>query len=320
MSALRVLSPGGLALVQDLGRPGYEALGVPRAGAMDAFALQAANLLVGNPAGAAALELLGGGAEFMAEAITLFAVCGADLEARLNDERIDLWRATRARPGARLSFGGRAGGWGARAYLALAGGVDAPAVLGSRSAYLAGGFGRPLGMDDLIAVGRPQVDPDRIAGQGWPAAHRPEYARGGPLRLLPGPHARLLPGAFGWLLGARFTVSPTSNRQGLRLAGGGAFPHALSLPSLGVLPGAIQLPPDGQPILLGADAQTTGGYPLIGMLIQADAPRAGQLLAGDGVRFAEVAESEALAAWREMRRWIEAGPERDPWADTAGAG
>ncbi|MBK8836575.1 MAG: urea amidolyase [Anaerolineae bacterium] len=92
------------------------------------------------------------------------------------------------------------------------------------------------------------------------------------------------------------------------------------MPSLGVLPGAIQLPPDGQPILLGADAQTTGGYPLIGMLIQADAPRAGQLLAGDGLRFGEVTEGEALAAWREMRAWIEAGPERDPWADTAGAG
>ena len=320
MSALRVVSPGGLALIQDLGRPGYEALGVPRAGAMDAFALQAANLLVGNPPGAAALELLGGGAEFVAEAVTLFAVCGADLEARLNGERIDLWRATRARPGARLSFGGRAGGWGARAYLALAGGVDAPLVLGSRSAYLAGGFGRPLGMDELVVAGKSQVDPDRVAGQGWPADHRPAYVGGGPLRILPGPHAGLLPGAFGWLLGTRFTVSPTSNRQGLRLAGGGAFPHALSLPSLGVLPGAIQLPPDGQPILLGADAQTTGGYPLIGMLIQADAPRAGQLLAGDGVHFAEVTEGEALAAWRVMRGWLEAGPEQDAWADVAGAG
>ncbi|MEO7704133.1 MAG: allophanate hydrolase, partial [Thermoflexales bacterium] len=130
MTVLRVIAPGGLALIQDLGRPGYDALGVPRAGAMDSFALRAANLLVGNPPGAAALELLGGGAEFVAEAISLFSVCGADLEARLNGERIDLWRANRARPGARLSFGGRSGGWGARAYLALAGGVDAPLVLG----------------------------------------------------------------------------------------------------------------------------------------------------------------------------------------------
>jgi len=319
MSALRVIAPGGLALVQDLGRPGYEALGVPRAGAMDAFALQAANRLVGNPLGAAALELLGGGAEFVAEAITLFAACGADLEARLNGEQIAPWRATRARPGARLSFGGRTGGWGARAYLALAGGVDAPVVLGSRSAYLSGGLGRPLGMDDLVVAGPAWVDPDRIAGQAWPAAHRPAYASDAPLRVLPGPHAYLLPGAFAGLLGARFTVSPTSNRQGLRLEGV-AFPHRLSLPSLGVLPGAIQLPPDGQPILLGADAQTTGGYPLIGMLIQADAPRAGQLLAGDGLRFAGVGEAEALAAWRELRGWVVAGVEHDEWSDAAGAG
>jgi allophanate hydrolase subunit 2 len=256
MSALRVVSPGGLALIQDLGRPGYEALGVPRAGAMDAFALQAANLLVGNPPGAAALELLGGGAEFVAEAVTLFAVCGADLEARLNGERIDLWRATRARPGARLSFGGRTGGWGARAYLALAGGVDAPVLLGSRSAYLAGGFGRPLGMDDLIAVGRPQVDPDRIAGQ---AGRRPIGRYAAAVRCgCCGPHAGLLPARSGGCWGA-LHGQPTSNRQGLRLADGGAFPHTLSLPSLGCCRGPSSSRPTGSPSCSGPTPRRRAG-------------------------------------------------------------
>lgn len=319
MTILRVISPGGLATVQDLGRTQWEDQGVPRAGAMDTFALQAANRLVGNPPSAAALELLGGGAEFEVLEGGLIAVCGADLDARLGGEQLGPWRATRARTGRLLTFGGRQANWGARAYLALAGGVDAPVILGSRSVYLNGGLGAALRMDDIARSGPPSGEVDRLAGQVWPADARPPYAAAPALRAMPGPHAAQLPGAFEWLLAKPFTVSPTSNRQGLRLVAEETFPHTLSLPSLGVLPGAVQLPPDGRPILLGADAQTTGGYPLIAMVIGADAPLAGQLMAGDVAQFSTATEAQALEALQAVQGWLSSGPVSDMWMDLVAA-
>ena len=325
---IEIVAPGPMLTVQDLGRPGARRHGVPAGGAMDAFALVAANRLVANPPGAAGLELTAGGAELRLAAPALLALAGADLGASLDDRPMPLWQAVRAPAGARLRLAGRRGGWGARAYLAVAGGVAVPPALGSRSTDLAGAFGghegRRLRAGDRLPVGEPAPLAALAAGARWPAALRPPYGPRPALRLVPGPHlAYLAPGALAALAGSTLRVSATSNRMGYRLEGL-ALPHAApcSLPSLGVVPGAVQVPPDGAPILLMVDAQTTGGYPVLGTVATADLPVAAQLLPGDELRLAPASAEEALAALRAQAAALAApleGDEGELLAGLAGA-
>lgn len=309
---LRVVAPGLLATVQDAGRPGMQRFGVPHSGAMDAFALAAANRLVGNVPAAAALELMSGATfEFLAP--TLLAVAGADLSATLDGTPLSLWTALLARRGALLAFAARQDGWGARAYLALAGGVDVPPVLGSRSTYLPGSFGglqdRALRAGDVIAAGPPQGDMLRLAGQRWPEHARPLYGAAPTLRFVLGPHGDCFAAdALHQLAATPLRVSQNSNRMGYRLEGL-ALRHArpCNLPSLGVLPGVVQVPPDGAPILLMADAQTTGGYPIIGVVIGADLPLAAQLLPGDTLRLQPISLADAVQA-RTLAHAVFASP------------
>lgn len=312
-----VIAPGPLMTVQDLGRPAARRLGVPQGGAMDAFALAAANRLVGNPPGAAGLEITAGGAELALARPARLALAGGDLGATLDGRPLPLWTSVLADAGARLRLAGRRGAWGARAYLAVAGGVDVPIVLGSRGTDLGGAFGglggRPLRPGDALPVGPEQ--PGAAAGLGlrWPAPLRPPYGPAPALRLLPGPHlACFAPDALGLLAAAPLRVSVTSNRMGYRLEGA-LLPHArpCSLPSLGVVPGTVQVPPDGAPILLMADAQTTGGYPVVGVVVAADLPLAAQLLPGDALRLAPCGLDEALAARRALAEALAAAPEGD---------
>jgi biotin-dependent carboxylase-like uncharacterized protein len=301
---IEVLAPGPLLIVQDLGRPGARRYGVPQGGAMDSFALTAANRLVGNPPGAAGLELTAGGAELLFTRPARLALTGADLGASVDGRPMPLWSSLLVGRGARLRLAGRRSAWGARAYLAVAGGLALPAVLGSRSTDLGGAFGgldgRPLRRGDLLEVGPEPPGSALALGQSWPEALRPPYRAAPTLRLVPGPHADCFaPEALARLAAAELRVSPTSNRMGYRLEGL-ALPYArpCSLPSLGVVPGAVQVPPDGAPILLMADAQTTGGYPLIGVVAAADLPLAAQLLPGDHLQLAPTTLAEALAARR----------------------
>jgi len=309
---LRVIAPGMLCTVQDLGRPGYQRFGVPIGGAMDRVACIIANRLVGNDPPAACLEITAGGAAFEATAPCVIAVTGGDLGATLNDRPLPTWLSIFVRPGQRIAFEGRR--QGARAYLALAGGVDAPLVLGSRSTYLPGRFGglggRTLQTDDVIRPASPTLDLVRLAGHIWPTPV--DYApliRILPFRTSPDltdpPDLTDLPDlpkltTLSWRVGA------TSNRIGLRLEGATLrIKRAGDLPSFGVFPGVVQLPPDGRPILLMADAQPTGGYPVIGVAIQADLHRAAQLLPGDEVRFAWTTYDAAIAAWRALREQLD---------------
>lgn len=300
---LDVLASGPLLTVQDLGRAFARRYGVPTGGAMDRFALVAANRLAGNPPGAAALEVTAGGAELAFAAPLLIAVTGADLGAYCNDRPLPLWIAVRVWRGERIRFVGRSGSWGARAYLAVAGGIAVPSVLGSRATDLAGAFGglegRALRSGDRLATG-PALLVDPGSGRYWPPALRPPYSPVPTLRLVPGPHSSgFAPETLGLLTMHTWRVGPTSNRMGYRLEGPPLM--ALSpfdLPSFGVVPGAVQVPPDGAPILLMADAQTTGGYPVIGTVIGPDLPLAAQLLPGDALRLAFITLDEALAARR----------------------
>lgn len=336
---ITIHAAGPLLTIQDLGRPAARRYGVPQGGAMDRFALQAANVLVGNPPDAAGLEITAGGAAISLQRPALVAVTGADLGATVDGRPLPLWSAVSLSPGASLRWGGRGSAWGARAYLAVAGGVAVPQVLGSRSTDLGGGFGglggRPLRPGDtlevwqeaegkrekgvaassLFDIGERQAEPVLLprVGHFWPPEARPPYRACPALRIIPGPHlACFTPDALAELTGASFQISATSNRMGYRLAGPRLrYAAPVSLPSLGVVPGVIQVPPDGAPILLMADAQTTGGYPVIGAVIGADLPLAAQLLPSDQLRFQIVVGDEAQIALREQAAALAAGGEPD---------
>ena len=294
---LKVESGGLLTTVQDLGRVGQQRSGMTVAGAMDSFAASVSNLLLGNERGAAVLEitLLGPTLRFVAAA--RISLCGGDLSAMLDGKLLPLWKTVTVQAGQQLSFGRRRSG--ARAYLVVAGGFAVPKVLGSRAAYLRGKVGglegRPLRSGDVLsgfvlltAAGERGLRPQDIPAYDSPAI----------LRVLPGPHREHFSGtsqeAF---FRDVYTVSPQSDRQGYRLSGPGAMRQSLEDILSEPMPlGGIQIPPDGQPILLMADRQPTGGYPLIGVVISADIPRAGQLAPGDSVSFVPVALEEAVKA------------------------
>lgn len=301
-----MLDGGVLATVQDLGRFGYQHLGVPQSGAMDGIALRIANRLVGNEESAAGIEITLGGTSFEVLAPCVIAVTGADLGARLGDVPLPLWISVRAQPGQRLVFSQRMRG--ARAYLALAGGVEVPLVLGSRSTYLPGGWGgldgRALQAGDVLRPAVPPRDLFRLAARRWctPPSH------GHVLRVVLQEDYCNVPRS--WLM-QQWRVAQASNRIGLRLEGEPLRQPAQSVDSFGVFPGVIQLPPDGLPIVLMADAQPTGGYPALGAVIQADLHHAAQLVPGDSVQLVPVAPEEALNALRTQRAWLQQGVTED---------
>ena len=307
---LEVEAGGLLSTVQDLGRGGQQRSGLTPGGVMDPFAASAANLLLGSPRGAAVLEmtLLGPALRFLAP--TRIAVCGADLSAALDGALLPLWKTAVVRPGQRLSFGRRRSG--ARAYLAVSGGFAVPAVAGSRATFLRGKLGglegRALRPGDILSADTlPGILPPLAAGErGLRRLDQPAYEVPTMLRVLPGPHSSHFTDAGqSAFFDSAYTVSPQSDRQGYRLSGppvsrimrGDLLSEPMAL-------GGVQLPPDGQPILLMADRQTTGGYPLIGVVISADIPRAAQLAPGDAVRFVSVYLADAAAAAVAMERFL----------------
>jgi biotin-dependent carboxylase-like uncharacterized protein len=309
VTMLTVLQPGPLLTIQDRGRAGARRFGVPASGALDSLAASCANRLVGNHPGAATLEITAGGCALRCESLSVIAVAGADLGATLDAAPLPLWRACLVRPGSILRFTTRRSG--ARAYLAVAGGIAVAPQLGSRSALCGGPFGgmlgRPLRAGDRLPSGAGDL---AVAGRGWPEDLRPAYSAAPLLRYLRGPHP------FSAADRRRFhqtawTISPASNRMGYRLGGAALSPPSKTLASLGVVPGVIQVPPDGGPIVLLADAQTTGGYPIIGTVIGADLHLAAQTLPGDTLRFQPVTLKAAEQAWRQLQQQIAAPLEDD---------
>ena len=275
-----VLATGPLATVQDLGRPGYAALGVPRSGAFDQAALRLANRLVGNPETAAGVEITAGGFALHCRRPVTIALTGALCPGAPE------WCAPVTLPaGARFRLG--APRRGVRTYLAVRGGVGVTPVLGSRSTDLLGGVGpAPLRAGDVLPVG--PVDGSQPLPAGQPAPVRP--AEPALLRVRWGPRDDwFAAGARRLLLASAWTVRQDSDRIGLRLDGP-ALPRIREgeLPSEPILPGAIQVPPDGRPILFGPDAPTTGGYPVVAVADD-DGSRsaAAQAAPGDTVRFTE---------------------------------
>ena len=306
---IHVSKPGWFSTVQDLGRYGYQQYGVPVAGVMDHYAAIVANRLVGNQDNAAVLELTLKGPELHFEEDTGIAITGADLSPTMGSTRIPQWECVKVSRGSRLCFGTAQSG--TRAYLAISGGIDVPLILGSRSTHCAsesGGFkGRPLRRGDVLHITHPKQSPQCLDGTRLSDERVPRYRKTTLLRVIPGPHRNLFSTtSLTTLLSSSYIITPESNRMGYRLAGPIVIRDGQDhFISDGTTIGALQLPPDGQPILLMADRQTTGGYPTIGCVITADLPLAAQVAPGHTVTFSLTTVAKAQAALREQRALLD---------------
>jgi biotin-dependent carboxylase-like uncharacterized protein len=284
---LEVLDPGVLTLVQDRGRPGLAAVGVGRSGAADAGAARLANRLVGNTAGAAVLEVLLGGIELRFPQGGVIALAGAEAPAWVDGSPVAPHAATAVLPGGTLRAGQATRGL--RLYVSVRGGVDVPAVLGSRSADQLSGIGPgPLRARDVLAIGTEVQE----AAQPWADPPR-TWAQPAVLRVLPGPRPDWFePEALAALCGSDYAVTPASNRVAVRLDGPSVRRiDRGELPSEPLVPGAVQVPPDGRPVVFGADHPVTGGYPVLAVLDAASRDVAAQLRPGDRVVFRPVPDN-----------------------------
>lgn len=294
--ALHIVKPGLLTTVQDLGRYGHQEAGVPVAGPMDTFSHRVANQLVGNAPDAATLEVTLLGPEIIVDAATTMAIAGAQFEVTCGDRPVPMSASFQVQRGQRIKFGRIV--QGARAYIAVADGIQTSPVLGSRATHLVsrmGGFnGRALAAGDRVPIAdEPTPRPLRkSAGLVLPSKGRAL------LRVMPGPQADWFEAdALKTMDGVSFRISPQSNRMGYRLQGPPLVRlHDRELISEPLGIGAIQVPAAGEPILLMADRQTAGGYPKIGYVISADLPLAGQLAPGDFIEFNLCSQQEAVAA------------------------
>ncbi|MFM0396118.1 5-oxoprolinase subunit C family protein [Paraburkholderia phytofirmans] len=319
---IEILSSSALATVQDQGREGYLRYGVGTAGAMDRLALAVGNLLLGNPDDAAGIEIPMFPFRIRFLEDLAFAITGADCAARLGERPVLPWWTVQAKQGDVLTIGVPASG--TRCYLSLAGGVDVPVVLGSRSTQLRGQFGgyngRQLQKGDVLKAVDPAeraVSKEAVHAAGFGTVP-PEYSLPAPLSVPaaePGETAvRVLPAAEydsyepqsleafwrdGW------KVTPQSDRYGYRLAGPSLVAtHAIEKRSHGIVPGVIQVPHSGQPIIQLRDAQPSGGYPKIGTVIEADLWRLAQARIGTKIRFVQTTYPEAVAALDELNAYL----------------
>jgi biotin-dependent carboxylase-like uncharacterized protein len=310
MTSVEVLAPGALTTIQDLGRPGWAHIGVPRSGAADRPALRLANQLVGNLDGAAALETTLAGPRLRFDGPAVVALTGAPVRARVGDGAVPMNEAFELAAGDDLKVGNASSGL--RTYIAIRGGIEVPQVLGSAATDVLTGLGSArLARGDLLATGElapaagaPGLATRDVTGGGrtiWPPAPEPPPSRELPnsvvLHVIVGPRSEWFTAdSIERLFHESFTVDQASNRIGLRLQGDQLErSRADELLSEGLVPGAIQVPADGRPILLLVDHPTTGGYPVIAVVHSQDLPLAAQLRPGQNVRFVASEASPARA-------------------------
>ncbi|MFC4767922.1 biotin-dependent carboxyltransferase family protein [Effusibacillus consociatus] len=315
--SIKVLRAGLLTSIQDLGRFGMQKHGVIVSGAMDPFALRVGNLLVGNEEGEGALEITMMGPSLLFEADTLIAICGGDLSPTIDGHKIPGWRPVFVKQGSVVQFGAPVSG--CRAYLTVAGGFDIPQVMGSRSTYLRagiGGFqGRALKDGDVLNLRTPSEQANRRMRQFSEAAGTQSflvsewsvscdilsaYRKNPVVRVLPGGQFnRFTLDSREQFFSQEFQVTPQSDRMGYRLAGPQlSLSEPMELISEAVSAGTVQVPPAGNPIILLADRQTTGGYPKIAQVASVDLPVIAQVKPGEKIRFQEVSLEEAQDLYR----------------------
>ena len=315
--AIRVKSPGLLTTVQDTGRFGEYAIGMPPSGAMDVFSYGVGNYLVGNEDGAAGLEITYFGPQLEFTESAVIAVTGAEMPPKINGEEAPTWEALRVEEGDVLSFDYLRNG--ARAYLAVAGGVDVPVFMHSRSTYtligLGGHDGRALQEGDELQLGEAR-DGDSRVGRRVDDAHIPRYSRETELRVIIGLASYRLTGeSMETFLNVEWTVTPDADRVGYRYRGGelgfvereqpaGAGSDPANVVDFGYPIGSIQVPGGVEPIVLMNDAVTGGGYATIGTVISADRDRLAQSKTNDKTRFRSIDLDEALKAREDRRRTL----------------
>ncbi|HEV8656306.1 MAG TPA: biotin-dependent carboxyltransferase family protein [Candidatus Limnocylindria bacterium] len=294
---IRIAEAGVRSTVQDRGRLGHLRSGVPPAGAADPFALAAANALVGNADDAAGIEIIGSPFRFTCDDARVVAVAGREVSLATRS-RLPGWGSIFVRAGQTVTV--HAGERTRFAYLAVSGGIATTPILGSRASYLPAGLGAPLRAGDALPLGDADAGPEDAARRVEPTAYD------GQVRAMAGPHDdRFERDAIARFFGAAFIIEVASDRQGVRLGGVPIAPRAGELQSCGVVAGAVQVPRGGAPIVLLADHQTTGGYPVIATVIAADLGKVAQRVPGESLRFYRVARDEALDALRAERRALD---------------
>ncbi len=313
---LKIIKPGLSTSVQDLGRPGYFHLGIPIGGAMDRYALRAANMLVGNDEGAAGLEAVFMGPEIEFTEDATVAVCGADMPMMVDGEAVEPWTSFDVKSGQTLSFGFLK--TGARIYIAVSGGIATPPDLGSRSTYpigsLGGVEGRPIAEGDVIPIGGGAGK----AGRSVPAELRRGPGNPAQLRVLPGLYWNRLTDAAGkGFFEDTWTVAPEADRMGYRFRGGrhlefvdreqpfGAGADPSNIVDGCYSYGSIQVPGGTEPIVLHRDAVSGGGYFTLGAIISADMDLIGQLQPNTPVNFVKVDMGQSLAARAERKAGLQ---------------
>lgn len=308
---IEILSVTGPASIQDLGRFDQYRFGVGTSGAMDDVALRAGNIMLGNDENAAAVEIPMMPFRLRFDRNIAFALTGAAVEAEIAGRAIPPWWRSYARAGDILNI--KAMSHGARSYLAVSGGIDVPMVMGSRSTQFRGEFGglegRPLQVGDILpcaasaaAIGELGIEPAGITLARPNAAADETIVR----VIVAGEYEAFDATAQDLFWSSSWTITPQSNRYGYRLQGPAVQPKAsLEKRSHGIVPGVIQIPPNGQPIIQMRDAQTSGGYPKIATVVGADLWRVGQARLGGKLRFEQTAYTDALAAEGEMSAYLD---------------
>ena len=305
MDLLSVLNPGAYTTVQDYRRYGYQQVGIPLSGALDAFAFDVANMLVKNPINSAALEITIMGCRFEVLNEADVAITGAEIGVTLNERPVECWRSYRIKSGDILEI--KQVKSGCRAYLAVTGGIDVPIVMGSRSTYVGGNIGgylgRPLKQGDIIKRGEGQTlkRPRKLS-----PAMIPHYPSHIVLHAVIGPQDEFFDEGLKTLFNSEFMVTPKADRMGYRLQGP-IIKHRDNVPisiiSEPSVPGGVQIPPDGQPIILLME-QTVGGYAKIATVISTDLCKVAQATPGDTIRFEQVTLETSHVLYRESQELI----------------
>ncbi|MFK9094606.1 biotin-dependent carboxyltransferase family protein [Bacillus salipaludis] len=308
MEFVTVIKPGFLTTVQDLGRRHYRIFGVSVSGVMDSVSFRLANILVGNDLNEAALEVTLVGPRLQFNASSVIAITGADLTPLLNGQPIQMWKALKVQKGDELHFGGCQ--YGARSYIAFAGGVQVPMVMGSRSTYVRGEYGgidgRPLKAGDEIPIGTSRFQFSQLHGRRIRPTDLPEFERERPIQFILGPdHQEFTEQSIETFIHSPYIVTNDSDRMGYRLQGA-QLEHinGADIISDFITIGTIQVPGSGQPIVHMADCGTSGGYTKLGVVIGADIPYLAQRKPGDRICFEPVEIEEAQEKWKFQEQLI----------------
>jgi biotin-dependent carboxylase-like uncharacterized protein len=303
MEDIRIISPGLMTTIQDYGRDGYREYGVPASGAVDKLSMKFANMLVGNVGDEAVLEMTITGSDIMFQINTAIAITGADLSPRINGNIVEMYKTIYISKGDILEF--TASIRGARAYVAFWGGIQIASVMGSKSTYIRGGFGglegRKLTSGDVLSLNLKETF-KYFGIRKIPEHLIPQFENEATIRVVLGPDKETFTDeGIEVFLNSKFTLTNQWDRMGCRLEGPKiAHKNSPDIISSGLIPGTIQVPGHGNPIVMMSDAQTTGGYARIANVISVDMPYMAQLKPGDRVKFCRIELDEAHRLIREQ--------------------